>query len=65
MLITHEQEVAEHARRLIRLFDGRIVRRPAAGAADRRRELVRRPMSPFEILRFAVRGVTANKLRSA
>ena len=64
MLITHEADVAAHAKRLIRLVDGRIVddvrqapsTAPPACGGDH--------VSLFETIRFALRGVAANKLRS-
>ena len=96
MLITHEDEVARHAKRVIRLVDGQVVsdvrqapvdgpppalRDPAAFAAQYAAQQSARPaaqhsallgtawgyapVNPFEILRFAVGGLAANKVRSA
>ena len=56
ILITHEQEVAAHAARMIRISDGHIVsdeRTDAIGAGRM-----------IEIIRVAFAGLTANKLRS-
>ena len=40
MLITHEEEVARHARRVIRLRDGRIVVRQRTQDGTAEREVV-------------------------
>jgi ABC-type antimicrobial peptide transport system, ATPase component len=40
VLITHEPDVAEHARRLIRLVDGRIVQDVRQGALPAPRHLM-------------------------
>ncbi len=61
VLITHEPDVAEHARRLIRLVDGQIVETPASATLPAERET---RVNLVETVRFALRGVTANKLRS-
>ena len=69
VVITHEDEVAAHAKRVVRMRDGRSsVRRSrlgrrrgsAAVAADGGAAV-----NPREVLRFAWQGVTANKTRSA
>ena len=79
VMITHEDDVARHAKRVIRLVDGQIIddhrqgpgRRPAAAVprADIRR--ARRPGRRavdgmnLENFRIALQGILANRLRSA
>ena len=67
VMITHEQHVAETARRVIRLSDGRVVddflhaRRPrsrAGSCGERRHD------APCEALRMAVQGLISNRLRT-
>ena len=59
VVITHEEDVAAHAHRVLRMRDGRIV-------ADRAHRVRRGPaMNIRESAVFALRGVLANKLRSA
>jgi len=52
VVITHEAEVARHAHRVIRMRDGQII------------EDVRFGMNLIGPLRFAVRGINANRMRS-
>ena len=67
VMITHEQHVADSARRVLRLSDGRVVARHRArrGAA---RLGGRGPgsagMTALEALRMAVQGLISNRLRS-
>ena len=78
ILITHEEEIAAYAKRVVRLRDGLIIddrrrvpvarlraarRRSRRGRRDRAREAAR--MNLLDTLRIAWRGATANKLRSA
>ena len=67
VLITHEPEVGARPKRLIRLLDGRVVSDVRQSAVDHDpvgAAAGRHPMSLFEIVRFALRGLAANKLRS-
>ena len=67
VLITHEDDVAAHAKRVIRLVDGRIVedrRQAPVPTASPPRLAGGDLVSRLEILRFALRGLAANKLRS-
>ncbi len=66
VLITHEEDVAAHARRVLRFVDGHIVGDERGRRVRRRR---RRPLSTValmtpQFLRIALRGLAANKLRS-
>ena len=71
-MITHEPEIADHAKRAVHLVDGRIASRPAhdrarprrrrSSSAARHRAVAR--MSVAESFRMAVQGVIANRLRS-
>ena len=70
VLITHEADVAAHAKRVIQVQDGRIVAdRRVTGPAPSRRSCTAgrrsRVVSPAQIFRFALAGLSANKLRSA
>ena len=60
VLITHEEDVARHARRVIRLRDGRIIVR----RAERGRERRTRGGRVSETIRVALAGLAANKLRT-
>ena len=68
ILVTHEDSVAEHAKRVIRLVDGRIVEdRRVADVADRP-PLLSGPGGRVSALRCCgspARGLGANRLRSA
>ena len=61
VVITHEEDVAAHAQRVLRMRDGRDRRRPPHGRRDADGV---RPVNVRESAVFALRGVLANKLRS-
>ena len=69
-MVTHEHDIAAHAKRLVTLRDGRDRERPAAGrplgrgatAAAARRGVT--PMNVREAIRVALEMIRAHKLRA-